>query len=599
MNRAVAIASSGSARTPVVAISPVSSRGRDDEARQAQYVSDIRRASILIAQSEAKEARDLLDRHASPAGAEDRRGFEWSYLRGLTDVGRTSWVGHEGKEVYHVEYAHDGRTFATAGQDGTARIWDADSGKERFVLRGHEDEVDWVSFDPSGTRLVTAGDDATVRIWSASDGRCLTILDRLPSPTVTAQFTPDGRDVIAADRDGTIVRWDAETGLRRATIRQGHRTEKNGVETMAISPHDETLALAGKNGGVLFFDLSQGGLATFTGPVARMQTTGFCVAFAPDGRSVAATGRHGGHSFFYDATNGKLEGVLEGPAAPTAFTLAFAPDGRTIAVGDDQGAIRLWDRATRASQVSLLGHTGRIWCVAFAPDGRTLASTGRDGTIRLWDTRRRSDRAFFRGLAQIPMPRGHGPWGKSVAFSADGTQVLAANDAGCVLACDLTDGTTRAVKTAVRPAFETCPWLAPDGSALAVSERIEPVVPETKPEDWRYKTVIYDLSGHRGPLTLPVVRRRGWGNRPWSPDGTPLALAEPTGDITLWDAGTGRLLGRAAAGFGDDSSWLAFLPAGDVVIGVHGQLEIAERIRRLSIRPTFNTARVGLHSPVA
>ena len=90
-------------------------RGREAEARQAQYVSDIRRASLLIAQSEAKEARELLDRHRTPAGAEDLRGFEWSYLRGLTDVGRTSWVGHEGKDAYHVEYAPDGRTFATAG----------------------------------------------------------------------------------------------------------------------------------------------------------------------------------------------------------------------------------------------------------------------------------------------------------------------------------------------------------------------------------------------------------------------------------------------------------------------------------------------------
>ena len=192
-------------------------RGREEEARQAQYVSDIRRASVLIAQSEAKEARELLDRHDPAAGAEDLRGFEWSYLRGLTDVGRTSWVGHEGKEVYHVEYAPDGRTFVTAGQDRTARIWDAETGQERLVLRGHEDEVDWASFDPSGTRLVTAGDDATVRIWSASDGRLLTVLDRLPSPAVAALFTPDGRDVIAAARDGT----DCAVGRRDRTAAGG------------------------------------------------------------------------------------------------------------------------------------------------------------------------------------------------------------------------------------------------------------------------------------------------------------------------------------------------------------------------------------------
>ena len=65
-------------------------RGREAEARQAQYVSDIRRASLLIAQSEAKEARELLDRHRTrgrrggpprvrmvlPAGPHRRRAHE-------------------------------------------------------------------------------------------------------------------------------------------------------------------------------------------------------------------------------------------------------------------------------------------------------------------------------------------------------------------------------------------------------------------------------------------------------------------------------------------------------------------------------------------
>ena len=63
-------------------------RGRADEARQAKYVSDIGRASVLIAQSEAREARDVLDRYGTATVAEDLRGFEWYYLRGLTDVAR-------------------------------------------------------------------------------------------------------------------------------------------------------------------------------------------------------------------------------------------------------------------------------------------------------------------------------------------------------------------------------------------------------------------------------------------------------------------------------------------------------------------------------
>ncbi len=228
---------------------------------------------------------------------------------------------------------------------------------------------------------------------------------------------------------------------------------------------------------------------------------GCALAFAPDGRSLAATGSNGEHAILYDTSDRENASRAGGTGRLEPYTLAFAPDGRTLAVGDDRGALRLWDLATRSCQVSLLGHTGRIWCVAFAPDGRTLATTGRDGTIRIWAG---AGHVVFSGLARIPMPGGHATWGSSVAFSADGTQLLASNDAGCVLACNLRDGTARALKTAVRPAHETCARLAPDGSALAVSERIEPVALGTKMEDWRFKTVIYDLSGHRDPITLPV-----------------------------------------------------------------------------------------------
>ena len=319
---------------------------------------------------------------------------------------RTSWAGHEGKEVYHVEYAPDGRTFVTAGQDRTARIWDAETGQERLVLRGHEDEVDWASFDPSGTRVVTAGDDATVRIWSASDGRELTVLDRLPSHTVAALFTPDGRDVIAAARDGTVVRWDAATGRRRAAYRAAQRAvDGNGSRRWRSPRRARPWPSRGKADVVQLFDLSEGGLAADRhADGTAWAATGSAWPSLPTAARLRPPARVARTPSLRPAS-GKTQIVLEGPATASSFTLAFAPDGRTLAVGDGQGELRIWDLATRSFQVSLLGHTGRIWSVAFAPDGRTLATTGRDGTIRLWDARRRSDRVVFRGLARIPCTR--------------------------------------------------------------------------------------------------------------------------------------------------------------------------------------------------
>ena len=64
-------------------------------------------------------------------------------------------------------FSPDGSRIVTASSDNTARIWDAASGKEIAVLRGHEASVDSAAFSPDGSRIVTASEDNTARIWDA------------------------------------------------------------------------------------------------------------------------------------------------------------------------------------------------------------------------------------------------------------------------------------------------------------------------------------------------------------------------------------------------------------------------------------------------
>ncbi len=65
-----------------------------------------------------------------------------------------------------IAYSPDGSTIATAGDDGTTRLFDAGKGTQLLVLRGHRLHVSGVAFSPDGTRLASASADATVRIWA-------------------------------------------------------------------------------------------------------------------------------------------------------------------------------------------------------------------------------------------------------------------------------------------------------------------------------------------------------------------------------------------------------------------------------------------------
>ena len=53
----------------------------------------------------------------------------------------------------------------SGSEDETVRVWDAASGAELLVLRGHEGKVLAAAFSPDGARIVSGSEDETVRVW--------------------------------------------------------------------------------------------------------------------------------------------------------------------------------------------------------------------------------------------------------------------------------------------------------------------------------------------------------------------------------------------------------------------------------------------------
>nr|WP_151476514.1 hypothetical protein [Streptomyces albicerus] len=88
--------------------------------------------------------------------------------------------------VRHIAWSPDGRPLATASRDGTARIFDARSGRSLRVLPSGGAMVEGVAWSPDSTRIATVGRDHVVRIWDAASGEPLRSLTGAPDSSTRA-----------------------------------------------------------------------------------------------------------------------------------------------------------------------------------------------------------------------------------------------------------------------------------------------------------------------------------------------------------------------------------------------------------------------------
>ena len=94
---------------------------------------------------------------------------------------------------------------ATASDDKTLRLWDAQTADALVEFRGHDNFVFCCQFNPASNLLVSGSFDETVKLWDVRSGECVSTLPAHSDPVTAVSFNRDGTCVVSASHDGLKI----------------------------------------------------------------------------------------------------------------------------------------------------------------------------------------------------------------------------------------------------------------------------------------------------------------------------------------------------------------------------------------------------------
>lgn len=193
-------------------------------------------------------------------------------------------------------------------------------------------------------------------------------------------------------------------------------------------------------------------------------------------------------------TNCPTNLVLPDPSSNHQEKVVFSLDGKRIATASKDGTVYIWDIAGGEMLATLTGHTDSLTNIAFSPDGtQVVAST--DGAAFLWDVVGKQASVQLTEYLDNP---------DYVAFLPDGKLLLAATNEIRVYTIENGQVAERFEQQTIETArYLSCVALSPDGKQIALCSNEFLVPPDNTVYIWNreQRAMRATLSGHTDTIT--------------------------------------------------------------------------------------------------